>query len=104
MNHLRHCATIAVAAAAASLAGCYASVDPPPVGYAETTAAPVDIETYPSVVYGGEPVYFYGDHWWHRDGGRWTTFRDEPAELRAQRDVVRRAPRRVAPRPEVRRP
>jgi hypothetical protein len=55
---------------------------------AETTSAPVDIETYPSVVYAGQPAYFYGDHWWHRDHGSWTYYHDEPAELHAQRAVV----------------
>ncbi len=96
----------AVALAVGGLTGCYATVDPQPVGYAETTAAPVDIETYPSVVYDGQPVYFYGDHWWHRDGSRWTYYRDEPAELHRQRDVVIHAPRRAVrpapPRTEVR--
>jgi hypothetical protein len=55
--------------------------------------APVDIEAYPSVVYAGEPVYFYGNRWWHRDGGRWSYYRDEPTELRSQRAVIRSRPR-----------
>jgi hypothetical protein len=92
-----------LAVAASALTGCYATVDPQPVDYAETTGAPVDIETYPSVMYGGQPAYFYGDHWWHRDGGRWSYYRSEPAELHQQRAVVMRSPRarvHVAPRPE----
>ncbi len=90
-------------AAVSGMAGCYAD-DPQPVGYAVETGAPVDIETYPSVVYLGEPAYFYGDRWWHRGGGGWAYYRSEPAELRAQREVVRRQPRRVraAPRAAVR--
>jgi hypothetical protein len=105
MFTISRCAASAISVAVASLAGCYASVDPPPpVAYTETTAAPVDIETYPSVVYLGEPVYFDGDRWWHRDGPRWTYYRSEPAELHARRELVRRVPRarsRAAPRAEA---
>jgi len=105
MNTSACCAAGIIAIAASALTACYATVDPPPVGYAETTGAPVDIEAYPSVVYGGQPAYFYGDHWWYRDGGRWTYYHNEPAELHRQRDVVMRAPRarvHVAPREEHR--
>ncbi|MFI5302310.1 MAG: hypothetical protein ACHREM_29815, partial [Polyangiales bacterium] len=78
---------------ASTLTGCYASVEAPTVGYADTTSAPVDIETYPSVVYEGQPVYFYGDRWWYRSGGNWAYYREEPVELHRQRDVVIRASR-----------
>jgi hypothetical protein len=104
MVHLSRLSRLAAGILAIStggLAGCYATAEPPAVGYADTTSAPVDIETYPSVVYEGQPVYFYGDHWWHRDGARWSYYRDEPAELHRQRDVVIHAPRRA--RPVVRR-
>jgi hypothetical protein len=50
------CVAGVFAVTACSVTGCYAHVDPEPVGYADVTAAPVDIETYPSVVYGGQPV------------------------------------------------
>jgi hypothetical protein len=93
MIHLPRCATGVIAIVASTLAGCYATAEPPAVDYAVTTSAPVDIETYPSVVYEGQPVYFYGDHWWHRDGGNWAYYHDEPAELHRQRDVVIHAPR-----------
>jgi hypothetical protein len=93
MFYFPRCITGVFTIAACSVTGCYAHVDPEPVGYVEVTAAPVDIETYPSVVYGGQPVYFYGDHWWYRDGGRWTYYHDEPAELHRQREVVLRSPR-----------
>jgi hypothetical protein len=93
---------IALVASCVAGSGCYASVEPPAVDYAVTTGAPVDIETYPYVMYGGEPVYFYGDRWWHRDGGRWVSYHDEPAELRRQREVVIHSPRmRRAPHPAV---
>jgi hypothetical protein len=80
---------VMTALALAALTGCYAEAGPP---YAETTitAAPVDIDTYPSVVYEGRPVYFYGDRWWYRDGGRWTYYHREPTELHRQREHVRR--------------
>ncbi len=83
---------LAATAVSLSVAGCYATVEPEPVGYADTTAAPVNIETYPSVVYEGHPAYFYGDHWWYRDGNRWSYYRSEPAELHRQRAYVQRAP------------
>jgi hypothetical protein len=88
--------------------GCYATLDPQPVGYTVVSAAPVDIETYPSVMYSGQPVYFYGDRWWYRDGERWTYYQTEPEELRGQRAVVVRMPRTrgrarvTAPHAEVR--
>ena len=92
-------AAAVIGIAVSALAGCYATSGPPPVDYVETTGAPVDIETYPSATYLGQPTYLYGDHWWYRNGGRWTYYRNEPAELRQQRDVVRaRGPVRVAPR------
>jgi hypothetical protein len=93
MSHFASCVAGVFAITACSVTGCYAHVEPEPVGYAEVTAAPVDIETYPSVVYGGQPVYFYGDHWWYRDGARWSYYHDEPAELHRQREVVLRSPR-----------
>ncbi len=95
MIHVPRHIGAAIAFAASAVAGCYASAEPPAVGYAEVTSAPVDIETYPSVVYEGQPVYFYGDRWWHRDGGSWTYYRDEPAELHRQRAAVIHAPRRA---------
>jgi hypothetical protein len=91
-----------IATASSAFAGCYATAERPSVDYAETTAAPVEIETYPSVTYLGQPVYLYGDRWWYRRGGRWTYYRDEPAELRRQRDEVRaRGPVRAVPGVEV---
>jgi hypothetical protein len=103
MTKLSQCAAGLLAVAVSSVTGCYASVAPQPVGYADVTSAPVDIDTYPSVVYEGQPVYFYGDHWWHRDGAGWAYYHDEPAELHAQREVVLRSPRarRAAPRAPV---
>jgi len=73
-------------------AGCYATVDPEPVGYAEVDSAPVGIETYPSVVYEGHLTYFYGGRWYYRNGSRWAYYRNEPDGLKRQRASLRRAP------------
>ena len=86
--------------------GCVAGVVAEPE-YAVATDAPADIETYPSVVYEGRPVYFVNDRWYYRQGPEWVYYRREPAPLYRQRDYVRQAPRarpRVEARPEVRRP
>jgi hypothetical protein len=110
MNHSFLWATASLAILVGG-AGCYSTVDAEPVGYTDTTGAPVDIVTYPSFVYMGQPVYFYGDHWWYRDGARWSYYRSEPVELRGHREAAVRAlrarghtraePRVVEPRGEV---
>jgi hypothetical protein len=91
MNHSSVTMAGAFAILIGASAACYSTVDAEPVDYAETTSAPVDIDTYPSYVYMGEPVYFYGGHWWHRDGAHWAYYRDEPAELHRQRPAAARA-------------
>jgi hypothetical protein len=107
-RHLPRYVVCILAIGASALTGCYAALDPQPVGYTVVSAAPVDIETYPSVLYAGQPVYFYGDRWWYRDGASWTYYQSEPEELHRQREVVVRMPRgraRVragAPHEEVR--
>ena len=40
-------------------------------------------------VYRGEVVYFYDSHWYHRRGGRWVYWRDEPGELHTYRQRMR---------------
>src|ERR1019366_6736709 len=45
----------------------------------------VDIETYPSVVYEGMPVYYVGGMWYRHDARGWGSYRTEPAELGRQR-------------------
>ena len=102
MNPIRLSLAGASALAFALLPACQAAVEPEPVyGYAEITSAPADIETYPYVVYEGRPVYYYGDHWWYRDGSTWSYYRSEPAELYRQRGYVQRAPRAYRGRPPV---
>jgi len=46
----------------------------------------VDIETYPSVLYGGVTVYYVGGRWYHRDPRGWAYYRREPTELGRQRE------------------
>lgn len=60
--------------------------------YAEVETAPPNIETYPTTVYEGRPVYYYNDRWYYRNGSRWAYYRREPDYLVRQRTVVRRAP------------
>jgi len=55
----------------------------------------VDIETYPSVVYEGFPVYYVGGRWYRRGPHGWAHYRQEPAELGRQRAVHEREPRWV---------
>jgi hypothetical protein len=92
--------------AAAALSGCLtwaalstpASADP---FYVDVEIAPPQIETYPSTVYEGQPVYYYDGHWYGRRGPRWVYYRDEPRPL----VVYRTSPeyrRRAAPPPRAR--
>lgn len=74
----------------------------------ETEPPVVDIETYPSVVYGGAPVYFVGGRWYRRDARGWGYFRSEPPELAHNRALHERDPRwerarQARPRPVPRR-
>jgi hypothetical protein len=61
-------------------------------GTTEITSAPVAIDTYPSTVYEGRPVYYYGDHWYYREGPRWRYYNAEPTELYRYRTRVQQAP------------
>ena len=84
------------AVALAAMTGCYAEADTQPVAYAEVTSAPVGIETAPSVVYEGQPVYLYTDRWYYRHGNSWAYYRHEPPELYRHRTVIHQAPARPA--------
>jgi hypothetical protein len=77
-------------AAASTLGGCYATVQP---DYVEAPAPP-NIEAYPSVVYDGHPTYFYNNRWYYRGGGgAWVNYRVEPPELQRRRpEVMNRRP------------
>jgi hypothetical protein len=49
--------------------------------YVEVSSPPVEIETAPTVIYGGHATYFYRDHWYYRDHGSWRYYRHEPGIL-----------------------
>lgn len=65
------------------------------VVFVDASGAPIQIDeaTAPYVVYGGNPVYLYQDHWYRRDGGRWAFYANEPPELARQRGYIEHAPR-----------
>ncbi len=82
------------ACGAAALSGCVAHgelvADYPVV---EVDAVPVEIVTYPHVIYAGSDAYLVGDRWYYRSRGRWVVFQREPRELAAYRvEYARRAP------------
>lgn len=92
-------ALLALGAAAGCAGGAYAEpanvegqvvvVGPPQdegsVVYVEE-APVVDIETYPTVVYGGVNVYYVEGRWYQRGPRGWGYYREEPRELGRQRE------------------
>lgn len=84
--------------------GCVAEVQPAPVvAYAEPVAyeepvvyvdeVPVNVESYPSVYYGGTYVYYVGDRWYYRSPRGWAYYRHEPRWFGSYRaDFERRYP------------
>lgn len=87
-------------------AGWSVSARPAPIGYVETTAAPIaDIDLYPSTIYEGRTVYLYGDRWYWREGSRWRSYDREPRALAPYRERLRRQPpmRRPGPQRDERR-
>ena len=88
--------SVALLAGCGLLAACSVRTRPEPVGYAEITSVPVDIESRPYVIYEGRPTYHVDDRWVYRDRGRWVYYRTEPRELYRQREYIQQAPR--APR------
>jgi hypothetical protein len=54
------------------------------VAYGEAPPV-VDIETYPSVTYGGADVYYVDGRWYQRGPRGWSYYRQEPPELGSQR-------------------
>jgi hypothetical protein len=98
---------VLIACAVVGLGGCSFHTEPA-YGYAEVTAAPVDVDvySYPHTYYLGRPVYWYRDRWYYRDGGRWYYYRDEPPPLYEyrRRGYVQQAPpapRYYAPPPNA---
>jgi hypothetical protein len=82
----------ASSAALALAAGCTVHAQTEPVGYAEVTSAPTEIDAAPRSYYDGRVVYFHDDHWYYREGTRWRYYTQEPPELTRQRHYVQQAP------------
>jgi hypothetical protein len=86
-----------------ALGGCYVHGRGEPA-YVETTGGVVEYDAYPHTYYEGRTVYYVGDRWGWREGGRWRYYDREPVELRRHRETyVRRAPVRHEERHEERR-
>lgn len=51
----------------------------------EADVVPVEIYTYPHVIYAGSDAYLVNDRWYYRSRGRWVVFRREPRELEQYR-------------------
>ncbi len=64
----------------------------------------VDIDTYPTAVYGGTTVYFVGGAWYRRGPQGWGRYRVEPPELARERASHNRDPRWVRARQAPPRP
>jgi hypothetical protein len=65
----------------------------------------VNIEAYPSAVYGGVTVYYVGGVWYRRAPHGWARYRDEPpglARVRVAHTREARWAREGAPRPAPR--
>nr|HEX4312894.1 hypothetical protein [Kofleriaceae bacterium] len=67
--------SFATASPTVASAQVYVEVGPP-----DTYVATVDPEYFES-----RPVYFYNDHWYYRDHGRWAYYDREPDYLRGRR-------------------
>jgi hypothetical protein len=73
--------------------GCANGAGRPPAtvqGYAveETEVDPVAVERAPRVLYGGDWARLVDDRWYYPTAHGWVVFREEPAELRRQRETV----------------
>ena len=69
-----------------ALSGCYVHARSEPA-YVETTAAPVEYNTYPATFYEGHNVYWVGNRWGWHDGDHWRYYDHEPVELRRHREA-----------------
>ena len=100
---------LCLAVASSTLAlGCYATAGtagPPPPAYQVTAApapaddiayeaAPPSVETYPSVVYEGQPHYYVSGRWYVHTQRGWGYRRQEPPQLAQHRPPPRQEPQR----------
>ncbi|MGZ5971115.1 MAG: hypothetical protein ACXWP4_25770 [Polyangiales bacterium] len=73
--------------------GCASGAGRPPSkvqGYAveERYVDPVRMERAPRVLYGGEWARLLDGHWYYPTWGGWVIFREEPTELRRERETI----------------
>ncbi len=99
--------TLALAATlCAGTAGCGVEVGADaPVAYAGDAPPDAYIATTEPVYFEGHAAYWYGDHWYYRNGSAWRRYDREPAALhqrRMQAPPVRRTYARPEPRPAAR--
>ena len=114
----RPLSALLLAGAVSSLtAGCYvharAGGPPPPAYQVNAAAAPADdiayeappasVETYPSVVYEGQPHYYVNGRWYVHTQRGWGYRRQEPPQLAQHRPAPRQEPRREEEHNEGRR-
>jgi hypothetical protein len=65
---------------------------------ARVTTVPVDIYTYPRVVFGGSYVYLVNGFWYRPTSSGWVVYRQEPAPLARARVRIYASPRTPGPR------
>ena len=85
----------AAVALLSSMNGCAVRAEPvrqPEPVYLTADSVPVDVETYPSTTYEGHSVYLWNDRWYHRQGGGWVYYRNEPEPLHRHRETLHREP------------
>jgi hypothetical protein len=81
--------------AALGLGGCHADVRPrtavavPAEPEVELVATPLEVETYPFVMYRGTRAYYVEGNWYYRGPRGWVVYRREPVELARYRVAMR---------------
>ncbi len=96
MNPNNLIATLAISLLAT---GCYAGVEARGTATTYDVVAvtpPVQVETYPYVVYDGAPVYYVEGRWYRHYGSGWVYYRSEPTYLSTRRPVIVARPARPA--------
>jgi hypothetical protein len=78
-------------ACALASSGCETTAREEPVTSAVVEVGPPfeHVRLAPLIVYEGRAVYWYNNHWFFREGGRWGYYRTEPFALRPHRYFVR---------------
>lgn len=88
MHPKRHVALVSLSALAVSGAFVLGEASPAaaqPVAEIVAPPPPPIVATVEPVYYEGHASYWYGGHWYWRDGRGWHSYREEPAFLRERR-------------------